>query len=364
MNIMRIVILPQEQGKAPLCLTMDDSGTTAWRRLHPGEAWDGGPTTLVVPGIEVSARWLHLPTRHAAQALAAARLQWDDESALPSEALHLALGPLEEDGHRLAVAVARERLQSWLEDARQAGVVPDLVIPDHLALPEPLDGETQAARMPDGTAIVRGPRLAFACEIDMLPALLGERPVKSLDPTLAARLMAQAVRHPAINLLQGAFAARRSEWHRDRRMLRIAILAGLLLLSPFLLRLGEGLVLHFAAQGLRSDSVAAAAQIAPGKDPVASLAERARRVDLAGGGGPASAMAQLLAALEAHADLQLEGMTVQDDGAVTAMLRHASPAELEALAASLRTRGVAMTVAASRPDAGRTVSDIKLGGAS
>jgi len=362
MNTMRIVILPQEPGKAPLCLTVDDSGTSAWRKLHPDEAPDNGTTALVVPGIEASARWLHLPTRQAAQALAAARLQWEDESALSDEALHLALGPLEEDGHRLAVAVARERMQVWLEEARAFGVEPDLVIPDHLALPEPLDGETQAARMPDGTAIVRGPRLAFACEIDMLPALLGERKVTSLDPALAARLMAQAVRHPAINLLQGAFAARRSEWHRDRRVLRIAILAGLLLLSPLLLRLGEGVHLHFAAQGLRSDSIAAAAQIAPGNDPVAALAERARRVELATGGGPAGAMTQLLAALEASADLQLEGMTVAHDGAVTASLRHASPAELDALAASLRSKGVVMAVAASRPDAGRTVSDIRLGG--
>jgi len=364
MNIMHIVILPQDKGKAALCLTVDDNGRSAWRKLNAGEEMDGVPTALVVPGIETSARWLHLPTRDATQALAAARLQWEGESAFTGEALHLALGPLEDDGYRLAVAVSPARIQAWLDEARQHGVTPDLVLPDHLALPAPPDGEIHAARMPDGTAIVRGHRLAFSCEIDMLPALLGERPVKSLDPALAARLMAQCVRDPAINLLQGAFAPRRCGWHRDRRMLRIAILAGLLVLSPLLLRLGEGAYLQYAAHGLRQDSLAAAAQIVPGNDPVASLAQRVRRVDLAGGGGPAGALVQLLAALEPGADLQLEGLTVAADGVVTALLRHASPGELEALAVSLRDRGVAMTVVASRPDAGRTLSDIRLGGAS
>jgi len=360
---MRIVILPQAPQRAPLCLTVDKDGTAAWRRLHPGEDAGTGWTALVVPGIEAVARWLHLPTRNTAQALAAARLQWENAAALGNEALHLAVGPLEADGHRLVVAVARERLQAWLEEAKAHGVEPDLVIPDHLALPEPADGEVLTARMPDGAVIARGPRLAFACEDEMLPALLGGRPARSADPAMAARLMAEGLRTPAVNLLQGAFADRRTAWHRDRRVWRVAILAGLLLASPVLLRLGEGAWLSLAAARIGAETRAAAAAVAPGPDPIAALAEQVRRRDLAAGGGAAGRIAHLAAALEQSADVQLEGLRVTAEGDVAAAVRHASPAELEALTAALRGKGVTVSVDGSRPDAGRTVSDLRLGGA-
>src|SRR5688572_20361081 len=124
MKTMRIVILPQEPQRPPLCLTVDEDGTAAWRKLHADDTAQSPQTwtALVVPGIEAAARWLHLPTRNAGQALAAARLQWEDEVALGSDGLHLSLGPMEEDGYRLVVAVSRERMRDWLEEARQLGV--------------------------------------------------------------------------------------------------------------------------------------------------------------------------------------------------------------------------------------------------
>lgn len=361
---MRIVILSQETEKPPLCLMVEPGGGIAWRRLHSGDAAGEGETVLVVPGLEAAARWLHLPTRNASQARAAARLQWEDQNALPGEALHLALGPLEEDGHRLVVAVAQARMQEWLDMARQHGVTPDLVLPDYLALPESGDGEAMAARMPDGHAILRGVRLAFACESELLPALLGDRPVKSLDSVAAARLMSESARAPAINLLQGDFAVRQAGWRDGRRLRRVAMLAALLLASPVLLSLGAGVRLDLAAQGLRADSLAAAAAVAPGDDPLAALAQEARRTELAAGGGPMGLVAGLAAALEAEADLQLEGLELAADGAIMAGLRHASPEELDALTALLRRRGIMVTVARSRPEAGRIISDLRLGGAS
>ena len=362
----RIVILSQEPQRAPLCLTLDEDGTAAWRKLHPDDEKDWqGRTALVVPGIEATARWLHLPTRNMAQALAAARLQWEDETALGAETLHLALGPLEEDGHRLAVAVSRDRMRAWLDEARRHGVAPDLVIPDHLALPEPEDDQALMAGMPDGIAIVRGRRLAFACESGMLPALLGNRSVTACDPATAARLMAAGVTRPAVNLLQGEFAARATDWHRDRRYLRAAILAALLLLSPVLLQLGDALRLHFAAGALRAQTLAAAEAAVPagaGGDAIAVLARAARQRELASGGGPAGRIAHFYAALESRADIQLESLKLTPEGGLAASLRHTSPGELESLAAALRSAGLPMLVDGTRPDGGRSVSDIRLGG--
>jgi general secretion pathway protein L len=370
MKTMRIVILSQEPQKAPLCLTLDEDGAAAWRKLHADDVAERRPvwTALVVPGIEAAARWLHLPTRNAGQALAAARLQWEDEVALDVEDLHLALGPLEEDGHRLVVAVSRQRMQDWLEEARQHGIDPGLVIPDHLALAWQAhgvaeDGEVLAAWTPEGVVIVRGRRLAFACDNDMLPVLLADRPVKNCDPAIAAGLMAEGLRDPAVNLLQGEFAPRRKD--EDSKWIRIAILAGLLLLSPVLLRLGEALDLHFAAGRLRAETLAAAQEAIPigtGGDALAGLAQRARQLDLASGGGPAGRIAHFYAALEDAADVQLEDLRLTPDGGLAASLRHTSPGELEALAAALRRGGLAMTVESSRPDGGRHVSEIRLGG--
>ncbi|HJR56811.1 MAG TPA: type II secretion system protein GspL [Rhizomicrobium sp.] len=364
MKTMRIVILSQEPQRAPLCLTVDEDGAAAWRKLHADDATESRQvwTALVVPGIEAAARWLHLPTHNAAQALAAARLQWEDEVALGGDGLHLALGPLVEDGHRLVVAVSRERMQAWLEEAWQHGVEPDLVIPDHLALPEPEDGDVLAAWTPEGVVIVRGRRLAFACENDILPALLGDRPVKNCDPAAAARLMADGLRDPAVNLLQGEFAPRRQAW--DGRLVRIAILAGLLLLSPVLLRLGEALDLHFAAGRLRSETLAAAQQAVPagaGGDAIAALAQRARQLDIASGGGPAGRIAHFYAALESRADIQLESLRLTQDGGLAISLHHPSPAELESLAAALRPVGLSTAVEGTRPDGGRSVSEVRVG---
>lgn len=366
MKTMRVVILSQEPQRAPLCLTVNEDGAAAWCKLHAGDALEIGQawTVLVVPGIEAVVRWQHLPTRNVGQALAAARLQWEDEVALGADGLHLALGALEEDGHRLVVAVSQERMQAWLEEARQHGVEPDLVIPDHLALPEPDDGDVLAAWTQEGGAIVRGRRLAFACENDMLPALLGDRPVKNCDPAGAARLMADSLRDPAVNLLQGEFAPRRQAG--DGRLVRIAILAGLLLLSPVLLRLGEALDLHFSAGRLRSETLAAAQQAVSagaGGDPIAALAQRARQLDLTSSGGPAGRIAHFYAALESRADIQLESLRLTQDGGFAMSLRHSSPAELESLAAALRPVGLSLAVEGTRPDGGRSVSEVRVGGA-
>jgi general secretion pathway protein L len=365
MKDMRIVILSQEPQKAPLCLTLDEEGTAAWRKLHPEDEVEWrGRTALVVPGIEATARWLHLPTHNMAQALAAAQLQWEDETALGADALHLALGPLEADGHRLAVAVSRERVQAWLDEARRHGVEPDLVIPDHLALPEPEDDQTLMAGMPDGIAILRARRLAFACESGMLPALLGDRAVTACDPAAAARLMATGVTQPAVNLLQGEFSPRRKELYRDRRYLRAAILAALLLLSPVLLQLGDALRLHFATGALRAETLAVAEAAVPasaGGDAIAALMQRARQLELASGGGSAGRIAHFYAALESRPDIQLESLKLTPEGGLAASLRHTLPGELESLAAALRPAGLTLVVEGTRLDGGRSVSDIRLG---
>lgn len=366
MKSARIVIFPADPLKAPVCMTIGDKSTgPGWRKLHPGDGEEDQDlwTVLVVPGIEVTARWLHLPTRSEKQALAAARMQMEDELALETEALHLALGPLEKDGYRLVVTVSHEQMRAWIDRAQLYGLKPDILIPDHLGLPEPANGETVAAQMADGVAIVRGPRLAFSCDNDLLPVLLQDRKVMRCNQAAVEGMITEGVFTPALNLLQGEYAVRRHGPFTNRNLIRLAILAGLLLASPVLMHIGQAIHLYMSAQRLQGESAAAAASVmgskAPVQDPVSSLQGRLRQLDMVSG-GPAGRIALFYAAVEVTGDVQLESLTVASDGTLQASLRHAAAADIDKLVAALGRNGIEMRKESSREDAGLMVSDVRL----
>jgi len=348
-------------------MTIGDKGTIpGWRKLHPG---DGGEdldqwTVLIVPGIEVTARWLHLPTRSEKQALAAARMQMEDELALETEAVHLALGPLEKDGYRLTVAVSHQQMQAWTNSAQLHGLKPDVLIPDHLALPEPENDETVAGQVADGVAIARGPRLAFCCDSDLLPVLLKDRQATQCNQAEIEGMITEGALRPAVNLLQGVYAVRRHGRFTSRNLIRLATLAGLLLMSPVLMQIGHAIQLHMSAQRLQDESAAAAASAmgseAPVQDPVAALQGRLRQLDMVSG-GLAGRMALLYTELEATGEVQIESLTVASDGILQASLRHAAAADVDKLTAALSRKGIEVRKESSREDAGLMVSDVRLG---
>lgn len=367
MKSARIVIYPSDPQKALVCTTIGEPGTMpGWRKLHPGDAESSDLwTVMVVPGIEVTARWLHLPTRSEKQALAAARMQMEDELALGTQALHLALGPLEQDGFRLVVSVSREQMQAWIDGARQHGLEPDVLIPDHLTLPEPADAQTLAAQMPDEVAIVRGPRLAFCCDSDLLPVLLKDVAPTTASPPQLERMITQGALTPPVNLLQGEFAVRRRGPFLAGNRLRLGVLAGLLLISPVVMQIGQAVHLQISAQQLKAQSAAAAASVLPAgtvvQNPVQALQDRFRQMDLASG-GPAGRIARLFSTLEAADGVQLESLTVASDGMLQASLRHPMAQDIEKLGVALRGTGIEMRKVSSRDESGVMVTDVTMGG--
>jgi len=367
MKTARIVIYPSDPQKALVCTTIGEPRTMpGWRKLHPGDAESSDLwTVMVVPGIEVTARWLHLPTRSEKQALAAARMQMEDELALGTQALHLALGPLEQDGFRLVVSVSREQMQAWLDGARQHGLEPDLLIPDHLTLPEPADAQTLAAQMPDGVAIVRGPRLAFCCDSDLLPMLLKDVTATSTSQPALERMITQGALAPPVNLLQGEFGVRRRGGFLTGNRVRLAVMAGLLLISPVLIQIGQAVHLHISAQRLKAESAVAAASVLPAgaavQNPVQALQDRFRQLDLTSS-GPAGRIALLFSTLEAAGGIQLESLTVMSDGMLQVSLRHPVAEDIDKLGIALAGNGIEMRKVSSREDSGVMVSDVRLGG--
>lgn len=171
----------------------------------------------------------------------------EDQLASPVEDLHFAL-PERIVGARLGVAVvARETLRGWLDTLAQNGIRPDIIIPDSLALPVTNDGATVLVE--PARALLRwGAALACACDTAALAQWLGMiapatvqvhdfRQAPRLDlPVEVARyherqsdplafLAAQLAQEPALNLLQGEFAASHRHLPAQKLWRRAALLA-------------------------------------------------------------------------------------------------------------------------------------------
>ncbi|WP_334164684.1 type II secretion system protein GspL [Phenylobacterium sp.] len=362
----RLVFAPHDAQAPPAYLLVDEFGEPVGRGEQPVQAEAPAGATavvLVVPGAEAVARWLHLPTRADPQARAAAALLLAGETAF-DEPMHLALGALEPDGHRLVVAVAESRMRAWLDLARTYGLAPDALIPNHLLLPEPPDGETVAVTV-GGALAVRGPRLAFACEPALAPVLLPGRAPRTLDGGAAERAFAQGAGRLPIDLRQGAFAPAGRGRPARRDLVRAAGLAGLLLLSPAILDAAQAVRLNLAADRLERAASAKAAAVLPKgasvNDPAVQAQAALQRAELAAGGGPAGVAARLFAALAGIDQAQAETLIVSPDGAVRATVSHTNYSDMERLGRALKAAGVAFRQEGAREEGGRIVSDIILG---
>ncbi|WP_395670998.1 type II secretion system protein GspL [Phenylobacterium sp.] len=362
----RLVFAPGRPQDPPTYLLLDEAGNAVGRGEQPVQSDPALTPTrvlLVVPGVEVAARWLHLPTRSEAQARAAAALMLEDDAAFADEPLHLAVGPLEADGHRLVAAVAESRLRSWLDLARTYGLDPDAVVADHLLLPQPLDERPVAIQLGE-TLAVRGERLAFAAEPDMVELLAGGE-VEVLDGETAVRQLAEGAEGLPLDLRQGPFAPADGATPPPRQMIRAAILAGLLLLSPAILDGVQAVRLNLAAGRLEAETTARAAAILPKgtalNEPAVQVEAAVARAELASGGGPAGLAARLFTALSGIDGAQIDSLIVSEDGALRATLSHGNYSDVELLRDALARSGITSREEASREEGGRIVSDVILG---
>lgn len=368
MSRTRIVLAPQGSDAAPHYMIVDPAGVVVARGEAPigvGRPAEPLREVLVVPGAEVSTRWLHLPTRNLAQAQAAARLHLADQFALADEDLHLAIGPLEEDGHRLVVVVARRLLQVWLADAALHGVVPDVVVPDHLMLPAPA-GEALSAATLGGLVAVRGRRMAMTLEPDLVAIVLQGRDVEMLQQpeAIEAALVAGAAA-PLVNLLQDEFDPARESRLDWRNLKRAAILAGVLVLSFPILFGAQVLRDHLAAGSLERRATQQAATVLPAgaaiSDPAGQTRTRLNELLLAAGGGPTGLVANLFSALETIEGAQLESLVLAPDGAVRARISYGQISDVELLRAAMRGAGIPMRDEATQQEGPRVISDVILG---
>ncbi|HYJ82868.1 MAG TPA: type II secretion system protein GspL [Allosphingosinicella sp.] len=348
-------------------------GIEGWIRMEAGEvaargagldSLDGarrGPVVAVVPGEQVSLRWLELPAGLSpAQAAGAARLMAAELSAQPVADLHVAVGRESgEGGTRCVGLVPMETIRSWLEEVEQAGFEADRIVPETLLVAAPAEGVATWDSGP--LRLYRGQTEAFAAEPELGDILLGGRTAVAVAPDQFAEGLADALDQAPLDLRQGPFARRRDWRVAPARARRLAVLAAALLLISLAVQVAIIARYGFAADSAEAETrrvAAAALPRSPGlSDPQAAL--RRRLAELRGGGAGFRATAgALFEAVKATPNIELTALAFAPDGLLRATVQADSPAAIEALRQRVEAGGFTAEAGPPRSGGGRRVADL------
>jgi len=238
-----------------LLLRLQSNGDSTWlRQASDGRAPAGstrgfppasaltnaGEIVVLVPAEDVLLTEARVAARNRAQLLQALPFAIEDQLLAPVEGLQFAASEGANGAVGVAV-VAKSTLRAWLDRLSAAGIRPDVLLPESLALP--LASGRAAALIENDHAVVRlASWSAFACAPAEIAAWLqqtnggGETqpievfdfragPALSLPVAVAAyhehqrdplAFLARTLGKPPLNLLHGEFASQ----HRSRRGVR------------------------------------------------------------------------------------------------------------------------------------------------
>jgi len=353
MTPVRLVFLPRDPDAVPAALILEHGRAVSRGAYALSEPFERGRTILAVPGEAATARWLALPAGRDAQVAQAAAYLLEEELAVPRQRLHVALGPPAAEGERLVVVAESAAMEDWLARAAALGLAPDAIVPDHLLLPAPQEEEPALALPMDQAVAVRGDRLAFTAEDDLVPLVMGEKPYRLVeDGAEIERLLAQGAAALPVDLRQGAFAPPRRGGARP--FARAAVLAGLLLASVAAVPLASAARDEIGARqaAARIESLAG-----PGAGaPVERL--RARLASLQAADRFPAAAAAVFAGVQAVEGMELQMLTYGEDGAMRASVRHANYSDVEVLKTQLARAGFTAQETSATPGEGSIVSDL------
>jgi len=221
---------------------------------------DNHQVILLVPATEVVLLAAMVPGRNPRQIFRAIPYALEESLAAEVEKQHFALGPRNGDGSIPVAVVDAATMAGWLQSVHHAGIDPQFVVPESLALP--IFSDSWSLLCDKALAIARtGPQSGFALEMESLPLLLsgkdlpagirvyncpGDSPPLAriasagldleVQPAVPLEVFAGGFdEKAAINLLQGGFSPRTMLariWNQWR--LNIILLLGAVLLYGFL----------------------------------------------------------------------------------------------------------------------------------
>ena len=243
-----------------LLLRLASDGRLSWLRQTAdgrvlGASQDGAPDkaelaaaseiVVLVPAEDVLLASATVPARNRSQQLQAVPFALEDQLIGAVEDLHFAVAAGAGDDVSVAV-VAQARLREWLAQLQTAGIQPDVLLPETLAMPLPADGGSLL--LSDDRALVRlAAWSGFACARDDLDDWLQQARAAGFEGELhplqadgqsadVLALLAQGVRQAPINLLGGEFGASHRQAGGSRWWRRAAMLAAAALVLAFVLR--------------------------------------------------------------------------------------------------------------------------------
>jgi general secretion pathway protein L len=320
---------------------------------------DQARVLLVPPAALVTLHWITHPELPVRQGRAASRLSALAAGLLPADQLFAATDEQDDPARPHVVAVAsRADMQHWLLWAQHHGLDPDIIVPAPLLLPEPDNGFVRG--MVGGEAVLRGADMALSADM-ALPELVGDAPVADVATGAIDGRAIAALDTPPIDLRQGDFAKRVRRAIDRKRIGRIALWCGLILLASLLIAL-VGIVRQTMEAGrLDRESLALAQQVLPGAaDAAQAQVEMEGQLAARGAGGRAftAPVSGLLAAMQDAPGVALTSLSRDPDGMVRATLAAAKADDINIVLLALQAAGFTITATPSRDPGGRTLADI------
>ncbi len=131
---------------------------------------NGRRVVVLVPSMDVLLTHAKVPSKNRQRVEKAVPYALEEQLAGDIEDSHFALGAPTDDDYPVAV-VSHDQMEAWLEVCTEAGLQPDVLMPDLLALPQ--DEEHWGVLVQHDYAVVRtGTMKGFACEQENLVSLL------------------------------------------------------------------------------------------------------------------------------------------------------------------------------------------------
>jgi general secretion pathway protein L len=126
---------------------------------------------VLVPGIDVLLTNAVVPSRNRQRIMSAIPYMLEEQLANDVDELHFAIGRREPDGRISTAIVDRIRMDDWIKRLRDAGIEPDMIVADTLALPLTPNGWT-LLKEPDVTLIRAGRQNGFSIDTTNLETVL------------------------------------------------------------------------------------------------------------------------------------------------------------------------------------------------
>ena len=362
---------------------LERSGSVPSLEALPDSLRAAEEIVVVLRGDRAATRRLLLPVRRDGALEAAARLAFEDVLATPAEECHFAFGPADAQGYRRVSAVPADWFAAWMAGFEEAGIDPDLVTLDHLALAgEQGEGVVlhdrygMVVRLPEGgmttdmefaeylLADLEGHDEALKLSVAGRKPLGG--PVLADQRALGAFYFASLDRETPPSFLLGAYR-RRADWFGQVREWRApAALAAACLVVWLAALLADGIRHQAGADDLRDE----ARQLFTEAYPDVPVRNLSRQAAVRAGQGGAPLFLPLSVALaeemEGSESLELTGLRYEAGEGLVADLRFPDAAAIEALKEKLNARGVITEEGGSlrRDDDGRFAGQLLLRGMS